>query len=724
MADTDVKKKVKSRKKKAVKAKTSKKSSPLAPRASSLAVGDAPLANGNWRLERDADDIAWLTLDCRDSGTNTLSAAVLEELSEVLDGLAASPPAGLVIQSAKANGFIAGADVKEFTTLADSESAATLIKRGQSVMDRLEALGFPSVALIHGFCLGGGLELALACRYRVADNDAATRLGLPEVRLGIHPGFGGTVRLTRLIGPLPAMDLMLSGRAVSARAAKKLGMVDHAVPARHLRQAARSLIAESPPRRRPNALHRLAGHRLLRPAAAWYLRRQVAARAPARHYPAPYALIELWRRHADDPAQMLAAEAESVSKLITGYTARNLVRVFMLQERLKSLGKADAGNALPESPRVHVIGAGVMGGDIAAWCAAQGLPTTVQDTRPEALAKVMGRAHGLFQKKLKDPRAVQAAFDRLMPDPAGSGINRADIVIEAIFEDLDAKQELFRALEPQLKRGALLATNTSSIPLEDLAKALKAPRRLVGLHFFNPVAKMQLVEIVRGEATGESEAAQAAAFAKRIGRLPLPVRSSPGFLVNRALMPYLLEAVALEQEGVPPALIDKAAVDFGMPMGPIELADTVGLDICLSVANSLAQRLGSEVPPRLRALVDAGNLGRKSGRGFYAWNGDRPQKPRPPKGERAPASLSDRLMLRMLNEAVLCLREGVVADENLLDAGMIFGTGFAPFHGGPLHYARHTGPANLQARLAELAKQLGPRFEADAGWATLAGEGD
>ncbi|HEB99040.1 MAG TPA: 3-hydroxyacyl-CoA dehydrogenase, partial [Thiotrichales bacterium] len=366
---------------------------------------------------------------------------------------------------------------------------------------------------------------------------------------------------------------------------------------------------------------------------------------------------------------------------------------------------------------VHVVGAGVMGGDIAAWCALRGLKVTLQDQSPERIAPAMDRARKLFQKKLRDRRRVTAAMDRLVPDHRGRFVGQADLVIEAIFEDQEAKQVLFRDLEPRLKPDVLLASNTSSIPLERLAEALERPERLVGLHFFNPVARMQLVEIVRGEASSPEALQRAADFTRHIDRLPLPVASSPGFLVNRVLMPYLLEAVELVEEGVPPAAVDRAALDFGMPMGPIELADTVGLDICLHVARILGEALGLAVPARLQSLVDAGHLGRKSGQGFYRWSKGKPVKPSARR--EAPADAADRMILRLLNEAVACLREGVVEDADLLDAGMIFGTGFAPFRGGPMHYALRQGIDDMRCRLDDLTARHGSRFTPDPGWETL-----
>ncbi len=560
----------------------------------------------------DDDNIAWMHLDRQGSGTNVLSATVLERFYDELLDIAERSPRGLVILSDKKNGFVAGADVREFTLLGNHYEALTAIQRGQEVFDRLAALPFPSVALIHGFCLGGGLEMALACRYRIARDDPGTRLGLPEVRLGIHPGFGGSVRLTPLVGALHAMDLMLSGRTVDGRSAKRMGVVDYAVPERDLKTAARSLIMDPPFPHQPTKLQALSNHALVRPLLAHVFCRQVRNKARRDHYPAPYALIELWKQHADNERAMMHAEAESVAELITGPTAQNLIRVFLLQEQLKALGRQSGFRAR----RVHVIGAGVMGGDIAAWCASRGLQVTLEDQSPERIAPAMKRAYRLFKRRFKRPRPIQEAMDRLMPDHKGLGVERADVVIEAIFENADAKRALYASLEPRMQEGALLATNTSSIPLQELRSGLARPERLVGLHFFNPVAKMQLVEIVRDTETDPEVVARATAFTRTIDRLPLPVTSTPGFLVNRILLPYLLEAVELENEGVPPAEIDRAAVNFGMPMGPVELADTVGLDICLHVGDILAQHLGGKVPQRLRDLVQQGRLGRKSGEGF------------------------------------------------------------------------------------------------------------
>ncbi len=671
----------------------------------------------NWHLETDEDDVIWLHFDKAESSTNVFSADVFAEFFEILDQLSGINPKGLIILSDKESGFIAGADIEEFTQLESEEQALELIRVGQSAFDKLQALPFPTLSLINGFCLGGGFEMSLACDYRIALDEPKTRLGLPEVLLGIHPGWGGTMRLTRLVGALAAMDLMLSGRTISARAAKKLGIVDRVAPQRHLKRAAKILILKRPTISASGKIRAIANTRVVRPLLAKYLRKQVAKRAPEKHYPAPYALIDLWEKYGGDEKTMLKEEAISVAQLVSGATAQNLVRVFLLQERLKSLSKG-----VDFQPKhVHVIGAGIMGGDIAAWCALKGLTVTLQDREPKFIAPAVKRAHALFKKRLKAPHLVQAAKDRLIPDQQGSGVKSADVVIEAIIENKEAKQELFSQIESLLKPDTILATNTSSIPLDELSETLQQPDRLVGIHFFNPVAKMQLVEIVEGENTSQENKNKAAKFCRCIDRLPLPVKSSPGFLVNRILMPYLMEAVKLLEEGVPAQVIDRAATDFGMPMGPILLADTVGLDICLSVAEILGEALGLNVPEALRKKVKAGKLGVKSGQGFYQYKKGKQMKTKVnvDNSDSHSEDIADRLILQMLNESIACLREGVIGDMDLVDVGMIFGTGFAPFRGGPMHYMEQRGRQVIVDRLKELEGQYGERFAADAGWETI-----
>ncbi len=668
----------------------------------------------HWKLETDAEGLSWITLDKAGTSANVLSGEVLRELSDLLTGLQPQSTRAVVFSSAKASGFIAGADVKEFTGLSNPEEAYQLISAGQRVFDRIAALPCPSVAAINGFALGGGLELALACTYRVAASDARISLGLPEVMLGIHPGFGGTVRSVQLLGVRAAMQLMLTGKPVDGARALKLGLVDRLAPTAELKSAARTLALQAPAPHRPPLFDRLLNMGPLRAALAGALRKQVAVRARREHYPAPYAIIDLWVRHGAHGRQAYEAEARSIAHLMCGPTARNLVRVFLLQDRLKSLG----GKNRQEFNHVHVVGAGVMGGDIAAWCALRGMTVTLQDREQKYIDPALERARALFSKRLRNPAKAEAASARLVADVAGEGAARADVVIEAIFENTEAKQALYATLEPQLKPHALLATNTSSIKLETLGEKLADPGRLVGLHFFNPVAKMPLVEVIQSEFTRPEVAQIGVLFSRKLDKLPLPCRSAPGFVVNRVLMPYLNEAMFIAEEGLPLTLIDEAAVDFGMPMGPVELADTVGLDVCLHVGRILTEAFGRRAPARLEQLVEAGRLGRKSGHGFYEWRDGKPVR-QPATGYAVPEDLTDRLILPMLNESAACLREGVVEEADLLDAGVIFGTGFAPFRGGPLAYARNRGVAAVVERLGELEKKYGQRFRPDSGWKAL-----
>ncbi|HKW79979.1 MAG TPA: enoyl-CoA hydratase-related protein, partial [Casimicrobiaceae bacterium] len=407
----------------------------------------------HWRLERDGDGLGWLTFDRADASTNTLSVAVMEELRAMLAELAAAPPRGLVIRSGKANGFIAGADVDEFGQLDSVDQAIALVRRGWDLFEQLAHVPYPTLALVRGFCLGGGLELSLACRYRVVVDEPETRLGLPEVLLGIVPGWGGIKRLPRMIGAPAALDMLLTGRAIDARRARKLGLADECVPARIMNNTARGvLLASPPPRRLPFPLS-LTLNPLLRPLIAARARKQVAARARRDHYPAPYAILDIWARHDGDPLAAPSSDPASIAHLLQSPTARNLIRVFRLQERLKSFGRADATLAhAPAALRhVHVVGAGTMGGDIAAWCALRGLTVTLQDQNAERLAPAIGRAAKLFSDRLRDPLRVRDALDRLIPDVAGDGAVHADVIVEAIFENLEAKQKLFVELERKAK---------------------------------------------------------------------------------------------------------------------------------------------------------------------------------------------------------------------------------------------------------------------------------
>ena len=653
----------------------------------------------------------WLTLDLQGTDTNVLSSSVLDQLNALIDHITAELPKAVIFKSGKSSGFIAGADVKEFLTVTNKQEALIMIKRGQNIFSRIESLPCPTVAMIEGFCMGGGTELALACDYRVGLDSSSTKIGLPEVKLGIHPAFGGLVRSTAMINPMHSLEMMLSGRALAMKQAKKIGLIDLVQPKRQIERAALQMALRRPGKQQMPFAGKILSLPGIRNLLAGYMKKQVAKKASRQHYPAPYAILDVWCQYYGNPRRMMEEEANSVARLIQGDTVRNLIRVFFLQTRLKGLGDKKSF----EPRHIHVIGAGVMGGDIAAWCALRGFTVTLQDREPKFLSNAIARANKLFSRRIRVPYERNAAIDRLIPDCNGYGVEKADLVIEAIFENLEAKHEIYRNIEPRMKTDAVLATNTSSIPLEDLATALKQPERLVGIHFFNPVAMMPLVEIVKTSQSSDQIIERAIAFTLHIGKLPLPVKSSPGFLVNRILMPYLVEAIFLYDEGATPEAIDKAALDFGMPMGPVELADAVGLDICHSVAENLSKAFSIQVPDGLEKFVKANKLGKKTGSGFYQY-----KKGKALKNNDADMGdqkmIQNRLLFRLLNEAAACLDEKIVEEIDLLDAGIIFGTGFAPFRGGPLNYSLESGVDSITDEMKRLGEKYGERFNPVEGW--------
>ncbi|SHL56047.1 3-hydroxyacyl-CoA dehydrogenase NAD-binding domain-containing protein [Rhodanobacter sp. OK091] len=667
----------------------------------------------HWKTGEGDDGVVTLTLDRANSSVNAISRAVLDELEQIVERLAIEKPAGVIIHSAKPSGFAVGADIKAFVEYARHDTVLENIEHGQRVYESLARLSCPTVAAVHGACMGGGTELILACRQRIAADDDKTRIGLPEVMLGIHPGWGGTARLPRLIGATEALPLMLTGKSLSAKRALALGVIDRMARPEELLVEARLLLRHPQPRpfaRR--AVAWLSNTWLARQILAPMVFKQTAAKVRKEHYPAPFAMIDVWKRGGSDIRQRLKIEARSVAKLAKTPTAQNLIRIFFLQERLKG----QAGDTDPGIKHVHVVGAGVMGGDIAAWAAFKGFDVTLQDREMKYIQPALDRARQLYEKKLHTPEKVEATVRRLRADVDGSGIASADLAIEAIYENAAAKRELYGKIEPQFRADEILATNTSSIPLDQLREGLDAPQRFLGLHFFNPVAQMPLVEVVRHDRLDPAIEKRALAFCKAIGKLPVAVKGTPGFLVNRILMPYLLEAIRLYSEGVPGAVLDREARKFGMPMGPIELADTVGLDVCVSVGKGLAPFLGLEVPLGLDDKIEAGKRGKKDGQGLYVWQDGKPEKPEVDKDYTMPPDLQERMILPMVNEAVACLADRVVDDADLLDAGVIFGTGFAPFRGGPIQYARSEGVDKLKARLEQLAQRYGKRFSPKNGW--------
>lgn len=643
----------------------------------------------NWSFEVDFEDIAWATIDCNGQSMNTLNEETVRELGVIIEEIERLSMThairGVVFISGKPSNFIAGADIKEFENLEDEEQVLAMTGAATKLLHRIEALNTPVIAAINGFCLGGGLEFAMACHYRIATRADNTRLGLPEVKLGIIPGLHGTVRMLRLAGALNGIPAMLQGRMLKPAVAKSFGIVDQLVPSLlELRWAARKAVIQ---KRRSSAgnsyLKKLMRLGPVRRFLAGQMRQKTKAKVREDHYPAPFTLIKLFEEHGGDEQEMFEAEQQMFAPLMISDQSKNLRRVFHLSDKMKALAPKKSGF---RPVRAHIIGAGTMGGDIAAWCVVCGMAVTLEDMNSEQIEKARKRASKLFKKRLKKPIAVEAAMARLKADPEGLGVSRADVVIEAIVENLEIKQSLFKRLEGQIKDGAVLATNTSSLPIEDIAAPLNDPGRLIGIHFFNPVAQMPLVEVIKSEQSRQEEVDKGCNFVTAIKKFPLVVKSTKGFLVNRILAPYMMEAVRQFELGVPAEKIDQAMLDFGMPMGPIELQDVVGLDVCKHVAETL--ELGDPDKSELGRLVAKGKLGKKTGEGFYVWKDGKPEKEKQDYRKEELKDLADSLLAPMLDECRRCEDEEIVPSADLIDGGVIFGTGFAPFRGGPLHYMK------------------------------------
>ncbi|MCB1528844.1 MAG: enoyl-CoA hydratase/isomerase family protein [Hyphomicrobiaceae bacterium] len=648
----------------------------------------------DWRLMLDQEGIAWATFDREGESANALGRRPIEELMKIVgrveEGARNGEVVGLVLQSGKEKGFIVGADIREFDELKTEGAVMEAVRPVNAMLDRIENMPVPVVAAVHGVCVGGGLELILACHYRIATRDDSTRVGFPEVKLGIFPGFNGTARSIRQAGPLAAMESMLTGRMIRASAAKRMGYIDQLVDSRGaLHWAARKAVLAKRKSGTASTAMTLLTKSPARKFVANKMREETAKKAREEHYPAPFRLIDLFENYGGNLDAMKAHETRLFAPLMVSETSRNLRRVFRLSELLK----AQAPKGLQWKPvRVHVIGAGTMGADIAGWCVASGMEVTLQDLNEEVIAKGIKAQGRLFSKKFKTDALRKAAEARLIADPAGNGLNHADVIIEAIVEKLDIKQNLFKDIETKAKPDAVLASNTSSLMIEDIASSMSNPSRLIGIHFFNPVAQMPLVEVIRGKNSNDADVDKGCAFVTAIGKFPLIAKSVPGFLVNRVLAPYMMAALARVDKGEDMQKIDEAARAFGMPMGPVELADNVGLDVCAHVGNILGLTQEGQ-GGRLERLVNSGRLGKKTGEGFYVWKDGKAEKKLETYERAELERLGVELVEPLIVEAQKALDEGVVANADLVDAGVIFGTGFAPFRGGPLHYKATTqGP--------------------------------
>jgi 3-hydroxyacyl-CoA dehydrogenase/enoyl-CoA hydratase/3-hydroxybutyryl-CoA epimerase len=674
------------------------------------------------------DGVATLRFDLPGEKVNLLTFETMGELERRLDEIEALAARGaartLLIESGKPGAFIAGADVRAFSGFTDVAAAEAAARRGQTAFARLAALPIPAVALIDGACVGGGLELALACRHRVAAEGGSTRLGLPEVQLGILPGFGGTQRLPRQVGLLAALPLLLTGKRISARAARRIGLVDEVTSSAAVLREAGLRVAARGARPGPQERSARAIEGMLRRIGP--LRRALLERArravrskTGELYPAPFRILDCVEKScAPGGAEGFAFEARQLAELIVGPVAQNLVRLYLLSE--SAPGEKEAAR---DVERAFVAGAGQMGAAIASLFAGAGIRTRLHDASLPALARGVTRARELLRKRFREePRSARAAVDRLEASPGRDGLARGDVALEAILEELGPKQALLGELEGRLPERALLATNTSSLDLDRLAEGLRRKERFVGLHFFHPAETMRLVEVVRGAASDEATVARACALAKRLGKTPVIVANRPGFLVNRLLTPYLLEGERLVGEGAPIPALDGTLRRAGMPMGPIELLDEVGLDIALHVGGVMS----AAFPDRftevglVRKLVQGGSLGKKSGRGFYVHGKMRkqpsPDLVRPPaaSGGGDGAEWTERLLLLVVAEAWRCLEEKVVGSEDELDLAMLLGAGFLIPQGGPTRYARSRGLAEVVTALERLEARLGPRFAAPA----------
>lgn len=680
------------------------------------------------------DGVAMVRLDVPERSMNVLTEAVLAELTDTLENAARRADVrAIVLLGGKVGGFCAGADVHGIAAVTDVAEGTRLSRLGQQAFERIENLAMPVVAAIHGVCLGGGLELALACHGMMAADDPKTRLGLPEVQIGIVPGFGGTQRLPRRIGIVAALDLILTGRTLKAKQALSRGLVDDVVCPFRLAEAARSYaleLAAGKPRRgaaqRKRSRPWIGRIGCLRRLVLEKARRSVMTRTRG-VYPAPLRAIELVGRAYSDPrVDGFQQEAAAVGELLAGPVSHHLVNLFLTMEDLKK--QAGTAVGLTVTDRVGVVGAGVMGADIANLLLRKGARVRLFDVDAEGLRRGVERIARDLDADVRRgrlPRHEAARMlDRLEPSTQVDGLRPAAFAIEVVVERLDIKRQVFMTLQGGMPTVAPIYTNTSSIPVAAIGSTLDDPTRVLGLHFFNPVAKMPLLEVVVPPGASAAAVAQAIAVGRDLGKVPVVVRDSPGFLVNRVLAPYLAEALQLLEEGVDPATIDGMMLDLGFPMGPLRVVDTVGLDVANHVAESLTGFLGERMahPTVGRALLTAGHLGDKSGGGIYVGRGNSHKAApylaaalagaRRAGGGPAPAraDVADRLYLLLLAEAARAHLDGIVANPAHLDAAMILGAGFPANTGGPLREIDRMGGSTLARRLTELRARYGDRF--------------
>ena len=665
-------------------------------------------------VETDEDGIAVVRFDRSGSSVNVLDTATLRQLAAIVKDLDRPPLRGVIFVSSKPAVFIAGADLRE---LAGTQDRAGLVELGQQIFTRIEALRCPTVVAIHGACAGGGFEMSLACDYRVASEAHATRIGLPEVKLGLIPAWGGSTRLPRLVGLPRALKVILGGDLMPSSKARQLGLVDAIGPRERLIFLAKRFVGRG--KRRPRLRH-LAWILAWQAVAA--LARKSVLKKTRGHYPAAISAIDVVTKAVvRSIPQSLAAEKKAILALAEGDVSSNLIRVFFLQDRAKHLPAPKAASI----EKTAVIGSGVMGAGIAQWFAARGKEVLLRDVGPEQLAQGLQRAEKLFsearRRGILSRCEASAGMDRIIPAEIPVQMHSTDLVVEAASENMQVKKAIFADLEKRVRPDTILATNTSALSVTEIGRDLRDPGRVIGLHFFNPVHRMKLVEVARGELSSDFAVNTAVAFVQRIGKLPVVVRDRPGFLVNRILLPYLLEAVRLFVAGAHVEALDESMLDFGMPMGPLRLLDEVGLDVAADVGETLFRAFPDRMhTPGLFAQLLAANIkGKKTERGFYEYQNGRVAgvnrfaidlREADDKASLTREQLQERMVFLMINEAARCLEERVVEDPRDVDFAMIMGTGFAPFRGGPLRYADSVGIAKVTETLERLTKTRERQF--------------
>jgi 3-hydroxyacyl-CoA dehydrogenase/enoyl-CoA hydratase/3-hydroxybutyryl-CoA epimerase len=695
--------------------------------ATPVGTDTVPLGSRALRRERGEDGVLVLTLDVPGERVNTLGRGLLAEFEEVFALLESDRGyKAVVLQSAKPDNFIAGADIKDFTRIQSALEGETLSRTGQAMLDRLAGLRVPVVAAIHGSCLGGGLETALACRYRLASDDPKTALGVPEVMLGLLPGAGGTQRLPRLIGLARALDLILTGRSLKAARALKAGLVDEVVPGPILFKVARKAALElAEGRRVPKPPGITLRERMLRPVIFRKARQGVLAKTGG-HYPAPLEAVTVVEKGtATSLAEGLKLEAAAFGRLAVTEVSRALVSVFFATQDIKKDAGYPEGTEAATVTKLGVLGAGLMGSGIAGAAAEVGVMVRLKDESPEALGRGLRHVREVLEERGRKgslrPREVEKRMDRLSTTVDYRGFKRAELVIEAVFEDLELKRRVLAEAEAAMSEACVFASNTSALPIGDIARDAQRPGRVLGMHFFSPVHKMPLLEVVVTPKTEDTATATAVTFGRRLGKHVIVVKDGTGFYTSRALAPYMNEAARVVEEGVAIEAVDRAMTGFGFPVGPITLLDEVGIDVGAKVAHTMVKAFGERMaaPASMEKVLADGRRGRKNERGFYTYDGGKKRVDESvyallPGGsarrEAEPREVQERLVFAFLNEAVRCLEEGILRSPRDGDVGAIFGLGFPPFLGGPFRYLDHLGSRFAVEILERLRSQHGARF--------------